>query len=636
MNNIIFDIPELIKNKTIDNEKLLVKEFEDSISNQFNNNISTLLENNPLIFLWTNLDIIKHDTFNLLLFDEFNLNLLNLNDCVITGSYVRSILQKQNNIKYEITLNYIKNIDINCINYIDYKDNGLFYTKILNINNKIISVNINKKIFISPTHVLLSNSDYLKRIGYYNGNIYFSSMFIIEYLDNINIINSTMKDPVFNTSLDIFDICDKQIKIKHNTVFDLINRKDYNLLLNINFDHTKLKDNLTCIEYAIKLYISEDCLEIKKHIKQTIIYLSTKKYDRPPIFYAKLTNLLNNDKELYNIIEKSIDEDDFKYDNLINSKISNIDDINNIILIYLITQDDFLTFFKYIKTNKVYINKLLIQNLINYKPLNILTYGIDNNLFKDYIIYDIILRSEQLDYFEKSNFNFNLDNAINFLDVIIKNNLVRSFYYLYKLDNTIINSVFNINGIIDGVRDKSNILFLLTQTGDYILMLELLLKLNINLLNFSNENGDTPILYHTKQNNILLVKKMLEYNNQELKLELNKDNDGNTLLHIMCYHNVYDYIKYIVNKYSELLNLQNNNLETPIIIATKKSHDNIFYILQGLKADLTKTDIYGNTPYHYICKNEICIGIAIMNTKNKFGYTPKDYCKIAHSYYYFL
>ena len=61
----------------------------------------------------------------------------------------------------------------------------------------------------------------------------------------------------------------------------------------------------------------------------------------------------------------------------------------------------------------------------------------------------------------------------------------------------------------------------------------------------------------------------------------------------------------------------------------------IVYILKGLDADMNAIDMYGNTVYHYICNESICLGIFVSNNANKFGFTPKDYCKLNHSFYHF-
>ncbi len=81
--------------------------------------------------------------------------------------------------------------------------------------------------------------------------------------------------------------------------------------------------------------------------------------------------------------------------------------------------------------------------------------------------------------------------------------------------------------------------------------------------------------------------------------------------------------------------MQNKTNETPIIISAKNLQENNIYYLKSINARCDLVDNYGNTVYHYICLNELCIGIEIINNKNYFNYTPSDYCKISLDYYYF-
>ena len=62
----------------------------------------------------------------------------------------------------------------------------------------------------------------------------------------------------------------------------------------------------------------------------------------------------------------------------------------------------------------------------------------------------------------------------------------------------------------------------------------------------------------------------------------------------------------------------------------------MFYVLKNNGADLNVKDAYGNTVYHYICANSICLGMEIKNIPNFFGATPKDYCILSQKYYYFI
>ena len=85
----------------------------------------------------------------------------------------------------------------------------------------------------------------------------------------------------------------------------------------------------------------------------------------------------------------------------------------------------------------------------------------------------------------------------------------------------------------------------------------------------------------------------------------------------------------------DIINYQNKQYETPLIICAKASQENNLYFLRSINADMNLVDINGNSIYHYICLNELCIGMDIENKENIFGYKPSDYCKISTNYYYF-
>ena len=72
------------------------------------------------------------------------------------------------------------------------------------------------------------------------------------------------------------------------------------------------------------------------------------------------------------------------------------------------------------------------------------------------------------------------------------------------------------------------------------------------------------------------------------------------------------------------------------MVTCKNKCEDIYYLLKGVNADLNIVDRFGNTLEHYICLNEMCIGMGIKNKENIFGYTPKDYCKISPDYYMFF
>ncbi len=130
--------------------------------------------------------------------------------------------------------------------------------------------------------------------------------------------------------------------------------------------------------------------------------------------------------------------------------------------------------------------------------------------------------------------------------------------------------------------------------------------------------------------------KVIQEKNLE-KLFNDKTNDNNNILHILCKKNTnLRIIKKILYDNIHLLNDVNDNKETPIMVTCKNKCEDIYYLLKGVNADLNIVDMFGNSLEHYICLNEMCIGMGIKNTENIFGYTPKDYCKISLDYYMFF
>jgi ankyrin repeat protein len=135
----------------------------------------------------------------------------------------------------------------------------------------------------------------------------------------------------------------------------------------------------------------------------------------------------------------------------------------------------------------------------------------------------------------------------------------------------------------------------------------------------------------------ILIEYIIESNNETLFeiIDNNKDN----ILHYLCKHyddNNINIIRKIWVLKPEIINNQNKNFETPIILAAKNKCEDIIYFLKGINCDMNLVDIYGNSVYHYICLNELCIGMAIENKENMFGYKPSAYCKISLNYYYFI
>jgi hypothetical protein len=642
MDNILLpNILEIIENNNIESEYSVINELEDTIIDLYEKNSSSgLFKNDFLLLLKLNDNIIKKlnmKTFklNLEIFNQNDKFKKNIDKIVITGPYIRSIfVQDKTNIKKEIYINCIK--DLKYIDLIDESYNEINDLYFKNIDEFIIY--IPKKTFKNQSDVILSNYNF-KRVGMYINDIYVSSIFIADYIKLSDSINSDIVDPVYKTKLDIFDIYQHDNLQKNNTIFDIINKKNYEEYKKfkttkydiIDFDRNSKSFGINSCEYALDLYKSEHNDIIKSQLKLIILDLSSKIFLRNPCFYADMINLEEIDSDLFDILK-----DSKIYVNIMsdfNQKIKSINDINNLILTYYIKKDlsdEFYNFLKYKDDKNVKIDINIFNLIIQTDPKNIIINGIKNNFFSDRTKYKIILWTQNLDYFNLFSDEFNIDIATNYINDIVENCLIKSFYFLYKIDQSIIN-------IVDS--DNNNLLHNIKENGNFSDMIELILKLDDSLLFKKNNNNEIPLLKHCKNNNLKIVSYLIDSiikNDNESLFEL-IDNDKNTILHYLCKNDdTLKLIKKIILIKPEIINYQNINFETPLILSAKYSQEDIIYFLKGVNGQMNICDIYGNTIYHYICQNELCIGLDIVNKENIFGYKPSDYSKISNNYYYFI
>lgn len=381
------------------------------------------------------------------------------------------------NIKNELFINTINDIDAKTLIDNTYTESEDMYYK----KYDDFIVYIKKEKFRNPSHVILSNYN-MKRIGYYNNKLYVSSIFIADYNKFSVTINSELIDPVFNTHIDIFDVLNHE---HHNnqTIFDIINRKNYTEFTKKKFTkydiiNDKINDKITPFEYTLDLFIKEQNDIIKSQLRLILLELNDQTYQRPPIFYCFLKNLEEYDSELYEIILSSSRSrlfNDIKKECELDFK--NIHDINNIILKYYISKDKSDEFYEYLKykngdDKNIKIDQDIFNNIIRFDPKNIIITGIKNNFFSERTKYKLILWIQNLDYFNLIDDEFNIDIAVSYINEIIDNCFIKSFYFLYKVDSSIIN-------IMD--ENNNNLLHNINQKNKYEDMLILLLKLDDSL-----------------------------------------------------------------------------------------------------------------------------------------------------------
>ena len=553
-----------------------------------------------------------------------------MNNIVFTGPYIRSIFIDNPNydeIKKEVFINCINNLDPKSLINNTYSETSDMYFK--NVNNYCLY--IMKKTYKSPSEIILSNYN-LKRIGFYKNKIYVSPMFIVDYIRFIDSINSNQTDPVFKTKLDLFDIYNHKHADKEINIFELINKKNFEEYKKAKIQkYDILLSGLNPCEYAIDLFIKEQNDIIKAQLRLIILDLNDKNYLRSPSFYADLLNMDEFDSELFEILKESKQYKTIMSE--MSTSLKGLNDINNLILSYYIKKDladEFYNFLKYKDEKSIKIDTTIFTLIIERDPKNIIITGIKNNFFSERTKYKLILWTQNLDYFNLIGDDFNMDIAANYINEIVENCLIKSFYFLYKVDNSIIN-------IVDS--DNNNILHNIKEKNKFEDMITLLIKLDDSILFKKNKSNQNCLLKHAKDNNFKIVNiliRLIIENNNETIFE-STDNLKNNVLHYLCMKDdVINLIKQVIIIKPDIINYQNKSYETPLIVCAKYLQENNLYFLRSMKADMELVDINGNSVYHYICLNELCIGMDIENKENIFGYKPSDYCKISTNYYYFI
>jgi hypothetical protein len=228
---------------------------------------------------------------------------------------------------------------------------------------------------------------------------------------------------------------------------------------------------------------------------------------------------------------------------------------------------------------------------------------------------------------------------------VLNRGITRSFYLMLKLSPHIIKSDFfrmcvpskkSLNKSIETkpsnntLLDSGNILHLIT-SDKAMDILEIIVKKNPSLLDDKDDQGRTPLIHYAELGLGKLIEKIIGLG---ADYEIT-DNKSETFLHKLCKNGNTNIVQNVIRNVTKIIDIKNEDMMTPAIIAALNKHEEIFYILKGVGADLDIHDTYGNTVYHYICRSRICPGMLIVNKKNRFGFTPYDYCKIDHKFYYF-
>jgi len=535
------------------------------------------------------------------------LNKVNDKDIVIMGPLILSIFYtNKNNVKQEIIVGKLKGNDNkeNCDEII---------TNLINTKKTVNE-------YTNVVHAIMSQI-LLQQFGYYKGNFYGSPLFLVELQKHIDMIKNNVVDSISNNMYDPFEVYDIQKKII--TVLDRINNYDLTVINEIN-DYDELINGKTYIEICIDNFMNERNMVLLNTIKNMIIKLLNYSYKRSPYFYAKLMDckiyeiMLFNMSKYFQITQNVIELKEIK------DKTNIINYINEYIIENIVLNDNVLFFNEYSEYINLFDenhkNKIDCDILVKYNAMKILEWLIKNEQLTLYKIYYCIFMTQNIELFKLLKFDINL--AINFLKEILEKGLQRSFYFLFCCDSLIIKTEFD---------DGNNVLHLAKGKN----LIDIIMKLYPESINKLNEHNESVITYHIKNKHFEEVKYLIKYDFDMSNI----DNDGNTFLHCLCVFDNGDLLKKCLTKINSIveniLNKQNKKLESAMIVACQSCHEDMFYILKNFGANDSIKDKLGNTIYHYICKNKMCIGMTIKNSKNYFNMTPHDYCYIDDKFYDF-
>jgi len=457
-----------------------------------------------------------------------------------------------------------------------------------------------KKRYKSPSHVILQH-EYTKRIGWENGSFYVSSMFLLEFQRHKALITQKFHDPILNIPYDPLDVyCTSDRSSKHPA--KIIECVDLDEIVKISEKNlAKLYDSKTVIEICIDKYMKEDHPFLVENLEKMIAYLAKYKYVRPPYLYATFVKLKTKNIGLYELLREGNEI----------VRLGSLDAINDWIIEGFIGEDDADKFFEFIGIIKKDINKGMIDKIIRYKSEAIIEKILDGTS-NEYLTYYLALMSGRPSKLVK----FDPEIAVNFLKEILLNGVYDSFVYLIEHYESVITTIFD---------DCMNLLHIAKDNS----IIDKIMESQPDLAGQLNSVGDTPAIHHSKYNPSIL-EILMKYPSIDFTT---LDSRGNSCLHHLCKHNEPVLLKKFLKHSPELINMPNLEAEYPVIIACKNRQEEMFYILKAHHADLSAKDNYGNTAFHYICGNSICLGISVPEIQNYFGLTPIDYCKLSPKYY---
>jgi len=443
--------------------------------------------------------------------------------------------------------------------------------------------------------------------------------------------------------------------INPNFIYNLISDSQ-NTILEIIFKHYKY-NNLFILD-LLDLYKKYNIrTDQKKPSNENLLILN----DYFKSIFIREKNKISIEDVMY---EKAIESTNYDILRILyENENNNEDEILNRIYTYDLME-------KSIKANSFsFIKKILKYDPFNYKCINYRNILIDAVRNCDEKIVKLLIQSfictspnkPRSKFNKTSNQNYDIQYLNLLLNIFIKMNNDKYIKYIVENNNFNIDinkmdingeypiiTAFNNNNIEilkyllehgGDCNTKNNnglsLLMLAIDKSNYNMVKYLLQNPNINI--YENDiNGNSPLIKAIGQNNIDLVKLLIDYCiRNKIKIDINgKDSNGNYPLIKAINQNNFDIVFLLVNygiKNNIDMNIININGNTPLTLSYKQGHLKIFkYLIKFI--NINQKDTCGNTIIYYVIdnqdiemvKNLISIG-ADINLKNVFNNSVLDH-----------
>lgn len=413
-------------------------------------------------------------------------------------------------------------------------------------------------------------------------------------------------------------ILSKQLNISNKLIYDIIDFHNIDILHllihnNVNMNITN-SDGLTPIEYAINLYMQNiDVYDIMFELNKTM-------YLRNPKYWSYANNLGLYVLTPVNSCDKNILESIKKFKNKHNSPNNmNIIILNNIIIKNFIKYNkinDVITFLKF--TDQYCDINVICHALYKYKQIDMIKL-LTPILLKQDLFIMVLMTLGMYDLIDLHKESIEFTNILKY--VTINGDYKSLIYLLQYINKDYVNTTFD---------DQNTLLHILIKSikydrlKDYIICFRILMTYNKDLINQKNKYDDIPIFMGPIYGEIISI--CVEY-----KSDINITTTyGDTILHhIIRYSNdptiLIDNIRYLI----PLINKQNNDKDTPLMLALKLRKINMCYILLSNQCDINIKDKYENSIFHYMNLYNVQLeGLTYdgqINNINMFGNTPNEY-----------